>query len=502
MICVTIACGSHKRMISEMAGLAEAGIRLVELRLDFLRKMPDLGRLLPNRPLPVIVAVRRKQDGGLWSYDEEKRLLLLRTAIISGADYIDIEADIAAKVPRYGETKRLISYHNFERVPEDLDALYEKILQQTDPDVIKIAVTPRSIGDLFRLFTFMKKVNVPGRGKPTVVIGMGEVGFPTRVLGRKFGVPMTYATFSPQRLVTPGIPFYKDLRDEYRYESINAETEVYGVIADPIAHSLSPLIHNAAFAKANLNKVYLPFRVPAGEAGELIEKASSLDLRGLSVTIPHKSDVIPKLTRMDPAVEEIGACNTIVFRDSATFGYNTDYMASALCIETAMGGGREGENCPLAGKQVLLLGAGGAGKAVAYGLLKKGARVTITDRKPEKAELAARQLGCSFCDWEARKSYVAALIANCTSVGMFPEVDQTPIGPESIRNGMFVFDAVYNPEQTYLLRLARQKGATPISGLDMFIGQALLQFRLFTGQKTSASMIRDLLKEALALSRS
>ena len=501
MICVSIACGSHKRMISEMAGLAEAGIRLVELRLDFLRKAPDLGRLLPNHPLPVIVTVRRKQDGGLWSYDEEKRMVLLRTAIISGADYVDIEADVAAKVPRYGKTKRLISYHDFEKVPEDLDALYEKILTETDPDVVKIAVTPRSVGDLLRVFAFMKKVNVPGQGKPTVVIGMGEIGFPTRVLGRKFGVPMTYATFSPQRLVTPGIPFYKTLRNEYRYEEINAETEVYGVIADPIAHSLSPLIHNAAFKEANLNKVYLPFRVPAGEAGELIDHASSLDLRGLSVTIPHKSDVIAKLSRLDPAVEEIGACNTIVFRDNATFGYNTDYMASSLCIESVMAAGTKDES-PLAGKQVLLLGAGGAGKAVAYGLLKKGARVTIADRKPERAEQAAQQLGCSFCDWDARKSYVAKLIVNCTSVGMFPDVDQTPIGPESIRNGMFVFDAVYNPEKTYLLRLAQQKGATPISGLDMFIGQACLQFRLFTGQGTSASMIRDLLKEALALSRS
>ncbi|MCR5358670.1 MAG: shikimate dehydrogenase [Thermoguttaceae bacterium] len=501
MICVTIACGSHKRMISEMAGLADDGIKFVELRLDFLRKMPDLGRLLPNRPLPVIVTVRRKQDGGLWSYDEERRLALIREAIVSGANCIDIESDVAGKIPRFGKTKRLISYHDFEKVPEDLDAVYEKILAQTDPDIVKVAVTPRSVGELLRLVEFMKKVNVHGRGKPTVVIGMGEIGFPTRVLGGKYGAPWACATFSPQRIVSPGIPYYKTLRDEYRYEKIKPDTEVYGVIADPIAHSLSPLIHNAAFDAAGLNKVYVPFRVPAGEAGELIDHASNLDLRGLSVTIPHKADVIGKLTQLQSAVEEIGACNTIVFRENQIVGYNTDYMASTHCIETAMGGEQNGSS-PLAGKQVLVLGAGGAGKAVAYGLLDKGARVTITDRKSEKAEKVAEQLGCSFCDWDARKSYVATLIANCTSVGMFPDVDQTPIGPESIRNNMFVFDAVYNPEQTYLLRLARQKGATPISGLEMFLGQACLQFRIFTGQTASASMIRNLLKEALALSRS
>ena len=501
MICVSIACGSHKRMISELAGLAEAGIRLVELRLDFLRKMPDLGRLLPNRKVPVIVTVRRKQDGGLWGYDEEKRMVLLRTAIISGADYVDIESDIAAKIPRYGKTKRVISYHNFEKTPSDLDALRDEILKTADPDIIKIAVTPKSVSDLFRLFAFMKKANAPGAPKPTVVIGMGELGMPTRILGKKFGVPFTYSTFSQQRIVAPGILYYKTLRDEYRYESLNADTEVYGVMADPIAHSLSPLIHNASFASAKLNKVYIPFRVPAEEAAEFIEKAPSIDVRGLSVTIPHKSAVIPKLTRLDPAVEEIDACNTILFHSDAIFGYNTDYLASALCIETAMGG-MQGDTSPIAGKQILVLGAGGAGKAVAYGLIKKGGRVTIADRTAEKAEKAASQLGCSYCDWDARKSYVANILANCTSVGMYPDIDQTPIGPESIRNGMYVFDAVYNPEQTYLLRLAKQKGATPISGLEMFIGQACLQFRLFTGEKTSASMIRALLKEALSMSKS
>lgn len=500
MICVSIACGSHKRMIAELAGLAEAGIPLAELRLDFLRKTPDLGRLLPNRPIPVIATARRKQDGGLWSYDEEKRLVLLRTAIISGADYVDLETDIAPKIPRYGKTKRIVSYHNFTSVPADLDALRDKIVSECDPDIVKIAVTPQSVSDLFRLFDFMKRANT-NAPKPTVVFGMGEIGFPTRVLGKKYGVPFTYATFSEKRIIAPGILFYKTLQEEYQYESINAETEVYGVIADPIAHSLSPLIHNASFRAHKMNKVYLPFRIPEGEAAEFLEKAPSIGVKGLSVTIPHKSAVIPKLTRLDPAVEEINACNTVVYRGSDIFGYNTDYLASALCIETAMGGVKDGSS-PIAGRQILVLGAGGAGKAVAYGLIKKGGRVTITDRKPEKAEQAARQLECSFCDWDARKSYVSSILANCTSVGMYPNVEEAPVGGESLRGGMYVFDAVYNPENTFLLRLAKQKGAVPVSGLEMFIGQACLQFKLFTGEKASAKLIRGILKEALALTRS
>lgn len=501
MICVSIGCGSHKRMISEQAKLAEDGVKLVELRLDFLRKPPELGRLLPNRPTPVIATARRKADGGLWNYDEEKRLILLRSAIAEGADYVDLEMDAAPKIPRYGKTKRIVSLHDFEKTPDDLDVLHRKILAECDPDIIKIAVTAHSIADLFRMFDFLKRVNAPDAKVPTVAFAMGEIGFPTRVLGRKYGVPFAYATFSEKRILAPGILYYKTLRDHFQFDRIDAETEVFGVIADPIAHSLSPLIHNANFRAHEMNRVYLPFRVPPEGLSEFIDRAPEIGVRGLSVTIPHKTAVISKLTRLDPAVEEINACNTIVYDGAELFGYNTDYLASILCVETAMGGVVDGTS-PVAGKPALVLGAGGAAKAVAYGLTQKGARVTITDRNVEKAERIAKLLDCHFCDWEARNSYVVTILANCTSVGMFPNVDDAPVDRAALRGGMFVFDAVYNPENTFLLRLARQKGATPISGLEMFIGQACLQFKLFTGEKGSAKLMRGLLKEALAISRS
>ena len=486
-------------MISEHIKLAEDGIRLVELRLDFLRKSPELGRLLPNRPTPVVVTVRRKSDGGMWAYDEESRLRLIRTAIVEGADYVDLEVDTAKLIPRYGDTKRIVSYHNFEETPTNLAQLASEMLA-CDPDIIKIVTTPQSISDVFRMFDFLKRANAFNPKVPTVGFCMGEMGLPTRILGKKFGVPFGYATFSDKRILAPGMLYYKTMRDQYQFSRINPETEVFVVVADPIAHSLSPLIHNASFKANGMNKVYLPFRVRPDDLSEFIDRAPELGVKGLSITIPHKVSVIKKLTQLDPAVEEINACNTIVFDGQKRYGYNTDYLASVLCIETAMGR-KPGQPSPLEGRSALVMGAGGAGMAVAYGLMGKGARVTLTDLNDELAEKLAGQYDCDFCAWNMRQSYVVQILANCTPVGMYPNVNECPIDKDSLRGGMYVFDAVYNPENTFLLRQAREKGCTTVSGIEMFIGQACLQFKLFTGQKASAKLMRELLKKALAVTR-
>lgn len=486
-------------MISEHIKLAEDGVRLVELRLDFLRRPPDIGRLLTNRPTPVIVTARRKDDGGIWNDTEEKRLRLLRSAIVEGADYVDLELDTAKIIPRYGKTKRIVSYHNFENTPIELDRILAD-MKTADPDIVKIAATAHKINDIFRMFDFLRRANAPGTKIPVIGFCMGEMGMPTRILSGKFGAPFGYATFSDKRILAPGMLYYKVMRDQYQFSRINAETEVFGVVADPIAHSLSPLIHNASFKANGMNRVYLPFQVKPNDLEEFVEHAPEIGIRGLSVTIPHKVAVIKMLTQLDPAVEEISACNTVLFKGGKRFGYNTDYLSSVLCIETAMGR-KPGDPSPLEGKKALVMGAGGAGMAVAYGMIDKGARVTMTDVNDELAEKLAEQLGCDFCPWEMRQSYLVQVLANCTPVGMFPNVNECPIDRDALRGGMYVFDAVYNPEKTFLLRQAREKGCTAISGLEMFIGQACLQFKLFTGQKASAKLMRELLKKALAITK-
>jgi len=497
MICVSIACGSHKRMISEHQSLADDGVRLVELRLDFLRKDPELNRLLKDRPTRVIATVRRPQDGGKWRDTEEKRQTVLRAAIAAGVDFVDLEEDIAPTIPRFGQTKRIVSFHDLNDTPENLEAIYRQILKG-DPDFIKIAVTPRSISDVFRLINFTRSKNENKPKAPMIGISMGEIGLASRILAKKFGSPFTYATFSESRVVAPGLLEYSKLRDFYRFDEIDRKTEVFGVIGDPIGHSLSPLIHNAGFAQQEMNKVYLPFRLPASDVKEFIARAPEIGVRGISITIPHKVAALDELTQFDPAVEEIGACNTMIFEEKERYGYNTDYVAAILSLEIALGGTGIAGQSPLIGKRALVLGAGGAGKAVAYGLLQRTVKVTIADWEDKYAERLAEQLHCEYVDWEMRHTVPVNILANCTPVGMHPKINETPFEKSAMNQGMIVFDAVYNPENTLFIKNAKAKGCTTVSGVEMFIGQACMQFKLFTGAKGPAGLMRKLVKNAIS----
>ncbi len=502
MICVTIATGSHKRLILERENLVADGIKFVEFRLDFLRKAPELNRLIPERPCATVITCRRPQDGGLWRESEERRLTTLREAIVAGVEFVDLEVDVAPTIPRYGQTKRIVSHHDMNSMPDDLEALYERMLKG-DPDFVKIAVMPKTIDDVFRLLHFVEGKNVKaklggGRERRTIGIAMGEMGRMSRILAKKFGMPFTYATFSRSRVVAPGLIDYRHLRDDYRYDTLGTDVDVYGVVGYPIGHSLSPAIHNASFVAQEMRRVYLPFAIPPEELDRFVDRAPEIDVRGLSVTIPHKVGIIKKLTRLDPAVEEIGACNTVVFDGPQRIGYNTDYIAAVMSIEVAMGGkGNEPEGI-LFGKKALVLGAGGAGKALAYGLMKRGARVTVVDALIDRAHELADQLDCHYCEWENRAALRPDIVVNCTPIGMHPNVDASPMERAMLRDGMVVFDAVYNPEHTMLIRLAQERGCKTVSGVEMFVGQACLQFKLFTGQKASAKLMREILKKSIS----
>jgi len=505
MLCVTIACGSHTRMINEHQLLAEDGVKLVELRLDFLRRDPDLSRLIPDRPTATVVTVRRPQDGGLWKESEEKRIMLLRSAIADGPEYVDLEVDIASSIPRFGKTRRIISYHDLEKTPENLEVLYREMASK-DPDFIKIAVTPKNADDMFRFVAFVREKNLQtkmlvSKGVRVVGICMGEMGQATRILSKKFGMPFTYATFSEQRIIAPGMLVYKDIRDLYHHEATNAETDVYGIIGYPIGHSLSPLIHNRSFVEQKINAVYVPFPLGKEDVLPFLERAAEFGIKGLSVTIPHKVLVKKRLTKIDPAVDKVGACNTIVFKDDERLGYNTDYMAAVSSIELAAGGKPTDEISVLDGKEALVLGAGGAGMALAYGLKKRGVLVTVVDVDGSKAFDLSRHLDCEVADWKARGNLKPDILVNCTPVGMHPNVDFSPYEKSDLRKGMIVFDAVYNPEHTLLLKSALDKGCVAVSGVEMFVGQACLQFKLFTGQKASASFMRKLIKQAISAAK-
>jgi 3-dehydroquinate dehydratase / shikimate dehydrogenase len=494
MICVSIGRGRHRHVIAEHRHLVQQGAKLVELRLDHISGEVDIKRLLADRPSPVVVACRRERDGGNYTGSEEQRILLLRTAVAEGVEYIDLEDDIASSIPRYGKTKRIISRHDFRKTPDDLFAIHKR-LSELDADIVKIAAMANHPQDNLRMLRLVRQSSVP-----TIGICMGDIGVPTRILAGKFGAPFTYATFHAERMLAPGQLSFQQMNDLFRYEQIRADTEVYGVIADPVGHSLSPLIHNTAFQHLGLNKVYVPFRVPREDLSRFIDEAPDLDIRGLSVTIPHKEEVVRKLSEADGAVRGIGASNTVIFEGETRLGYNTDYRAAMESLEAAM---RlpAGLEKPLQGKVALILGSGGVGKAVAYGLLRRGAQVVLTDGIAMTATTLAKRLNCRVVDWNARHGVKADLLFNCTPIGMHPDVDVSPFEKHHLRPSMIVFDAVYNPENTLLIKEARNRNCTVVTGVEMFVRQACLQFKLFTGQEGPGELMRDALKRAIGAAK-
>lgn len=493
MICVTIGRGRHRHMIAEHRHLAENGVKLVELRLDYIQGRVQVARLLRERHCPVIVTCRRVADGGRWEGDEESRLLLLRTAIAEGADYVDLEEDVAGTIPRFGATKRIVSHHDFSKTPADLAALHAR-LAGLKADIVKIATMANRPSDNLRMLDLVRTATVP-----TVGICMGDIGVPTRVLAGRAGAPFTYATFNDERVMAPGLIGWQVMRHVYRYERITSATRIYGVVADPVAHSLSPVVHNAALAQAELDAVYVPFRVPQEHLDEFLADAGRWPLSGLSVTIPHKEAALRHVTAADPLVTAIGATNTLTFGPEGVAAANTDASAALESLLAAMSDVEQ----PIGGdglgiRSALILGSGGAARAVAFALRQRGLRVTVTSRTSDRAKRMAADVQCEAVPWDARHRYPHDCLINCTPVGMHPHVDETPFEKESLKNYLVVFDTVYNPENTLLIKDARVASCRTVTGVEMFVRQAAIQFRTWHDVEPSHDVMREALKRATA----
>ncbi|MGO9920696.1 MAG: shikimate dehydrogenase [Isosphaeraceae bacterium] len=496
MICGTIGRGRHSSLAEEWKAAAEAGVDMVELRIDCLRRDPDLKRILKDRPTPAIFTIRRGVDGGLWRGNEEKRQQILREAVALGVDYIDLESDIASKIRRFGKTKRIVSYHNLKTTPVDLQDIAEQCAT-FDPDIVKVATSASTLAEASRV------LHVGATSKsPTISIAIGELGVFTRILGPKYGAPFTYAGFNPERVFAAGMVPFSVLRKDFAYDEINRQTEVYGVIGDPIEQSLSPAIHNAGFRQLGLNKVMVPFLVPNGELPAFLTELLWLDIKGISVTIPHKEAILPLLQQKEGSVERTGSCNTVVIQEGgARVGYNTDYRAAMDSLEAAMGGGSgsgEESGSPLLDKHALILGAGGVARSIAFGLARRGAHVTISNRNDERATRLAEEVGCRTINWGQRATNIVDVVINATPVGMHPNVDDTPLPPAAFtRSNTVVFDTVYHPENTMMLKLARERGCKVVTGVDMFIRQAAIQFQLYTGQPAPLALFHEVLQRKL-----
>jgi 3-dehydroquinate dehydratase/shikimate dehydrogenase len=492
MICVVIGRSRHKMVLAEMQEAVKRGAQMIELRLDFISRTPDLKRLLSGKQCPLVATVRRPADGGRWSNTEEARIRLLKEAVLAGFDYVDLETDIAGNVRRFGKVQRIVSYHNTQEVPPDLEEIYAKMCKQ-DADVLKVCVAAQAPADNLRVLNLLK--NAP---KPTVAFCMGELGVPSRLLAAKFGAPFIYGAFNKDYRVAPGILSYDELTKIYFADRVNADTHIFGVIGDPVAHSLSPAIHNAAFRVQGLNCLYLPFQVPRGQLPAFLKAYDALPVRGYSVTIPHKEAAAQLAHRKDEAVTTTHSANTLIRTKEGFSAYTTDYAAAHDSLIAIMPPDSDGTPMTLEKRLVLILGAGGVARAVAHALHKAGALVAITNRTNERAKALATEIQGRVIDWNARHSALCDILINCTSVGMHPNVDDTPLHPSYLKPGLTVLDTVYTPETTLLVKEARLRGCHVQTGVDMFVRQAALQFKLFTGRDAPMDVMRKVVKRALS----
>jgi 3-dehydroquinate dehydratase/shikimate dehydrogenase len=493
MICVSLGRTRLSSMREEHQALAENGAELVELRVDYMRKRPDIGALLKDRPTPVVVTCRRRTDRGRWFGTEDQRRAILREAIIAGAEYVDIEDDVASSIRRYGTTKRIISYHNFDETPLELSDIHRR-LAQCDADVVKIVTMANSPSDNVRMLEMVRAAEVP-----TVGFCMGELGTISRILCGRAGSPFTYASFSREREMAPGQLSFAEVRNLYRFNRIVKETKVFGVIGDPIAHSKSPLIHNAAFRKLKIDAVYLPLRIPADTLAESLREFDRLEVSGYSVTIPHKEAVLQFCDSLDDETDNIGAANTLYRVNNQLVATNTDAAAALEAIQDGLK--KAGGVTDLVGRRTLILGAGGVARAIGHALTRNGAAVSLTNRSRDRGRTLALELGCQFVSWENRGAESCEILVNCTSVGMHPKLDETPFEQHWLGDTTLVFDTVYNPEQTLLLKQARERGCPTVSGIEMFVRQAGRQFELFTGMPAPIEYMAETLRRSMSAAK-
>ena len=474
-ICVTVTADTTAELRRKRDDVSNAD--LVELRLDTVSD-PNVAGALAGRKLPVIVTCRPAWEGGQFKGSEDERKQILRDAIARGAEYVDVEwkANFTDLLSSAAGRRIVISSHSFDGVPADLFGRAQA-MRATGAEVVKIAVKTSRLSDCLPLLDLGAQVARQG----TVLIGMGECGLATRVLAKKFGSLWTYAGDQKQigQLTVP------ELIDAYRFRSLTEHTDLYGLVGSPISHSVSPAMHNAAFAAARQDAVYLPF--PAADADDFVTFGRALGLKGASVTIPFKVSLFDRVDEVYAVARRIGAINTIKAIDKRWVGGNTDAAGFLSPLR---------DRVELKGARVAVLGTGGAARAVAVALSSSNSQVTIYGRSAAKAQDVAMTASAASGTMPPPAGSWDILV-NCTPVGMYPKVDETPIDA-SLLTGRHVYDLIYNPTTTRLMKEAAKKGCSTIGGLEMLVAQAHEQFEWWTGGRPPAGVMREAALKRLA----
>lgn len=452
----------------------------IEARVDNVHDF-SMPPLLNQKIIPAIFTCYSKTSGGFFSGNENKRLKLLSSAITSGKfKYITIDIPDPFKISApvkslldlalIRKTGVILSHHNFKNTDDDLETIYQR-LNLFKPTIIKMVTYARNFSDNFKLFNFARKITSLNKFKNPKLISfcMGENGLVSRILYKKFGLFMTYASYKENTQTADGqIPFSR-MKYIYHADSLNSKTRIFGLIGYPINHSLSPLFFNSLFGIKHLNAVYLPFAIePIHFARDFSLLSSFLKIDGYSVTIPYKMKVMKLANRLDTVAGEIKAVNTVYRRNNKLIGTNTDWLGVSDALAPL--------HKNLQSRQALILGNGGAARAVKYALDKMGIKSIMFSRHHKNRNALAWHKIPQYCQGEEKDK----IIINATPVGMFPDVDKSPVKKSLIKKRMLVFDVIYNPLETKLIKYAKAKGCQVINGLDMFIFQAMEQFKYFS----------------------
>ncbi len=515
-LAAAIEVHSPDHVKEQAARAAQLGAEMIELRLDGLPNLSEQAvrdsiRNAKSSELPIIATCRDPKEGGVNSHGPDQRLQTLLWAIEENVEFVDceyanykedIKEQLSTAVKKAGSTRLILSAHQFQGKFNDLQVLYDCILA-VEPDAIpKLVYQANHINDCFEAFDVLHD-----KDGDVIILCMGPAGMISRILAKKLGSLVSYASLETAAETAPGQCTVEQMRSLYRWDRIDTETHLYGIIGDPVGHSMSPRNFNSCFENEGMNRLYLPLHVQ-GEREDLetflteVSQRQWLDFHGFSVTIPHKTASLFYVENhgeyVDPLAGKIGAANTLKLGFGGILtAYNTDYIGALTALTQAMGIDKHDlHQC-----EVAVVGAGGAARAVITGLADVGAHITIYNRTLKRAQSLADEYKAKAKSLDELGELSADIIINCTSIGMHPNVDASPIPAEVIREGMVVFDTVYTPLETLLLKDAKKAGAKCVSGIEMFVHQALAQYKIFTGQEPGADLegfMRKTVLEALS----
>ena len=491
-VCVAIAATNPVDLVQK-ADLAARENPFVEFRLDYLpnpaQGLQKVKTFVEYHPEALTVATcRRVANGGKFRGSIASEVDILVKAAQHGCHLVDVELETAAhlKDSDFARLRRsanlILSFHDF-RGTKKLEETFAN-MREYPADFFKLVTTANSLYDNVVMMKFLEKYS---HQYSLVGFCMGEQGIISRLLCVRAGSQFTFASAVPGEETGPGQIAARTLRETYRVDQIDAATRVYGVVGDPVVHSLSPIMLNTAFRRENVNAVYLALH--AKTLADVLGCVRDIPISGLSVTMPYKEEILKHLFKTDPLTTKIGACNTVVRgQDGKLFGFNTDVAGVVRPLETRI---------RLQGAKVLVLGAGGSARAAVFGLKERGAEVYILNRTPGPAQTLAKQARAKAINRTMLKKMEFDVIINATPVGMEGNRDPLPI-PEQDFKARYFFEMVYVPAETKMVKLARSKGMHVILGSEMFVQQGARQFETWTGKPAPAAEMQRVVEYALA----